>query len=205
MTTPTDPPGHAATGQAATGQAATGQAATGQQAANGQTPASQGRNRWPESGMRVSDADRALITDRLSRHFSDGRLDQAEFEARLDRAMRAKTRADLIGLLSDLPEGLSASVDGPDRSRGQRRRERQLFKIQLERERLLLAHERREHRRQERELRRQSLRQLPAIVAIVVAVLVVGTVLRHIYSLWLVIAVLVFLWLRYVQRGRGSN
>jgi hypothetical protein len=187
-------------------QAGPGQASPEQTGANpASAGAPDGRNRWPEAGMRVSDADRALITDRLSRHFSDGRLDQAEFEVRLDRAMRAKTRADLIGLLSDLPEGLTASVEGPDRSRAQRRRERQLFKIQLERERLLLAHERREHRRQERELRRQSLRQLPAIVAVVVVVLVVGTVLRHIYSVWLVIAVLVFLWLRHVQRGRSNS
>ncbi len=198
MTIPIEPD---QTGAVQTGAVQTGAVQTGAV----QTGAGEGRNRWPESGMRVSDADRALITDRLSRHFSDGRLDQAEFEARLDRAMRAKTRADLIGLLSDLPEGLTASVDGPDRSRGQRRRERQLFKIQLERERLLLAHERREHRRQERELRRQSLRQLPVIVALVVVVLVVGTVLRHIYSLWLVIAVLAFLWLRHVQRGRNNS
>jgi hypothetical protein len=187
-------------------QAGLGQAGPEQTSAKpASAGAPDGRNRWPESGMRVSDADRALITDRLSRHFSDGRLDQAEFEVRLDRAMRAKTRADLIGLLSDLPEGLTASVEGPDRSRAQRRRERQLFKIQLERERLLLAHERREHRRQERELRRQSLRQLPAIVAFVVVVLVVGTVLRHIYSVWLVIAVLVFLWLRHAQHGRSKS
>lgn len=156
--------------------------------------------------MRVSDAERAIIADRLALHFSDGRLDQAEFDDRLDRAMRAKTRSDLIGLLSDLPEGVTAPSDGdPQRPRGQRRRERQLLKVQLERERLLLAHERREHRRQERELRRQSLRQLPAIVALVVVVLAVGTVLRHIYSLWLVLAVLVFLWLRHVQRGRSNS
>lgn len=200
MTTPSGP-GQTGPGQAGPEPVGVEQTGANQAAAG----APDGRNRWPESGMRVSDADRALITDRLSKHFSDGRLDQAEFEARLDRAMRAKTRADLIGLLSDLPEGLTASVEGPDRSRGQRRRERQLFKIQLERERLLLAHERREHRRQERELRRQSLRQLPAMVALVVVVLVVGTVLRHIYSVWLVIAVLVFLWLRHVQRGRSDS
>jgi Domain of unknown function (DUF1707) len=155
--------------------------------------------------MRVSDAERSVIADRLARHFSDGRLDQAEFEDRLDRAMRAKTRADLIGLLSDLPEGLPAPGGDPERARSQRRRERQLLKIRLERERLLLAHERREHRRQERELRRQSLRQLPAIVALVVVVLVAAAVLRHIYSVWLVLAVLAFGWLRYAHRGRGDG
>ena len=39
----------------------------------------------------------------LSRHFADGRLDQAEFKARLDRAMGAVTRGDLDGLFDDLP------------------------------------------------------------------------------------------------------
>lgn len=155
--------------------------------------------------MRVSDAERAMVADRLALHFGDGRLDQAEFEDRLDCALRAKTRADLIGLLSDLPEGLPAADSDPERSRRQRRREWQLLKVQLERERLLLAHDRREVRRQERELRRQSLRQLPAIAALVVVVLVAATALRHIYSLWLVLAVVAFLWLRYGHRGHNGS
>src|SRR5215475_16132622 len=53
--------------------------------------------------MRISDADRAEVADRLSKHYSDGRLDQAEFNERLDRAMNAKTQADLNGLFADLP------------------------------------------------------------------------------------------------------
>ena len=53
--------------------------------------------------MRISDADRAEVADRLSKHYSDGRLDQAEFNERLDRAMKAKTQADLNGLFADLP------------------------------------------------------------------------------------------------------
>ena len=53
--------------------------------------------------MRVSDAERNEIGEQLSKHFSDGRLDSAEFQERLDRAMSAKTRADLSGLLVDLP------------------------------------------------------------------------------------------------------
>jgi hypothetical protein len=55
--------------------------------------------------MRISDAERAEVADRLSKHYSDGRLDQAEFNERLDRAMKAKTRADLNGLFADLPAG----------------------------------------------------------------------------------------------------
>jgi DUF1707 SHOCT-like domain len=154
--------------------------------------------------MRVSDADRAMVADRLARHFGDGRLDKAEFDNRLDQALRARTRADLIALLSDLPDGLgTAADDDPRRSRSQRRRERELLRIQLERERLLLRHERREHRRQERELNWHSVRQLPGLVALVVVVLVIATALRHLYSIWLVLAVLAFLWLRY--RGRGPT
>jgi hypothetical protein len=161
---------------------------------------------WPESGMRVSDADRAAVADRLSRHFGEGRLDKAEFDQRLDRALQAKTRADLIALLSDLPEGLvPAPEDDLRRSRSQRRRERELLRIQLERERLLLKHEQREHRRQERELRWHSVSQVPAIIGLVVIVLVVATVLRHLYSIWLVLAVLAFLWLRYGHRGGGGT
>jgi len=53
--------------------------------------------------MRISDADRADVADRLSQHYSDGRLDQAEFNERLDRAMKAKTQSDLAGLFTDLP------------------------------------------------------------------------------------------------------
>ncbi|MGD0242551.1 MAG: DUF1707 domain-containing protein [Streptosporangiaceae bacterium] len=54
--------------------------------------------------MRVSDAERQAVTDRLAEHFSSGRLDQEEFDERVSRAMSAKTRADLNGLFDDLPE-----------------------------------------------------------------------------------------------------
>ncbi len=62
--------------------------------------------------MRVSDAERAEVADRLSRHYGDGRLDQAEFEERLDQAMKAKTRADFDGLFADLPGG-GPGTSGP--------------------------------------------------------------------------------------------
>lgn len=58
---------------------------------------------WAGPDMRVSDAERAEVADRLSKHFSDGRLDQAEFDERLGRAMSAKTQSDLHGLFTDLP------------------------------------------------------------------------------------------------------
>lgn len=66
---------------------------------------------WPPPAMgrgslnlRVSDAERAGVADLLSRHYADGRLDPAEFDDRLHAALGAKTRADLLGVLADLPQ-----------------------------------------------------------------------------------------------------
>jgi hypothetical protein len=64
--------------------------------------------RYSTLHLRVSDAERAEVADRLSKHYADGRLDQAEFAERLDQAMAAKTQADLGGLFVDLPD-----PDGP--------------------------------------------------------------------------------------------
>jgi hypothetical protein len=60
--------------------------------------------------MRVSDAERSAVTDALARHYADGRLDQAEFDERVGRAMKARTRGDFRGLLDDLPH----AADQPD-------------------------------------------------------------------------------------------
>src|ERR1700751_449380 len=54
--------------------------------------------------MRASDAERQAVADRLAEHFSSGRLDQAEFDERVSRAMAAKTRGDLDGLFDDPPD-----------------------------------------------------------------------------------------------------
>jgi hypothetical protein len=75
--------------------------------------------------MRVSDAERQEVADRLAEHFSSGRLDQAEFDDRVGRAMSAKTRADLNGLFDDLPEtGAPAATDPTDPTGQPRRRHR---------------------------------------------------------------------------------
>jgi hypothetical protein len=71
------------------------------------------RRRNSYSGMRISDAERADVADLLSRHYGDGRLDQAEFNERLDQAMKAKTYADLGGLFADLPRTEEEAVEGP--------------------------------------------------------------------------------------------
>ena len=44
------------------------------------------------------------MADRLAAHFGEGRLNQAEFDERVAKAMNATTRGDLSGLLDDLPE-----------------------------------------------------------------------------------------------------
>jgi hypothetical protein len=162
------------------------------------------RASWPDQGMRVSDADRADVADRLAKHYSHGRLDQAEFDERLDRAMNAKTRADLVVLLADLPEGEPPPDDGTP-SRNHRRQQRLILKAQLERERLLLRQERQEHRRRQREMHWHGMRQLLVIIAMVVALLIVVRLLRDIYSVWLIIAILAFLWLRTIHSRRGPG
>jgi GntR family transcriptional regulator len=66
--------------------------------------------------LRVSDAEREAVADRLAEHFAAGRLDQAEFGGRVGRAMSAKTRADLSELFAGLPETGAPAV--PELPRG---------------------------------------------------------------------------------------
>lgn len=76
------------------------------------------RGAYSDQHMRVSDAERQAVADRLAENFSAGRLDQAEFDERVGRAMSAKTRADLNGLFDDLPgTGTPAAPDLPRRRR----------------------------------------------------------------------------------------
>jgi hypothetical protein len=72
---------------------------------------------YSDEHMRVSDAERQAVADRLAEHFASGRLDQAEFDERAGRAMGAKTRADLGGLFADLPETGAPAVTGHPRRR----------------------------------------------------------------------------------------
>ena len=59
---------------------------------------------YTDQHIRISDAERADVADRLATHFGEGRLNQAEFDERVAQAMNAKTRGDLNGLFDDLPE-----------------------------------------------------------------------------------------------------
>ncbi len=53
--------------------------------------------------LRASDAEREATADRLRRHHTDGRLDQDEFQERLERCFAAKTVGELAELARDLP------------------------------------------------------------------------------------------------------
>ena len=65
---------------------------------------------YSDQHLRVSDAERQAVSGQLAEHFAAGRLDQAEFDDRVGRAMGAKTRGDLSGLFSDLPEAGAPAV-----------------------------------------------------------------------------------------------
>jgi Flp pilus assembly protein TadB len=82
---------------------------------------------YPDPGLRVSDAERAEAADRLSKHYGDGRLDQAEFNERLDRVMNAQTRAELSRVFTDLPGSEAAPVVA--RQQPGRRRHRVLWLV----------------------------------------------------------------------------
>ena len=56
-----------------------------------------------DPNLRASDADRDATADRLRQHHTDGRLDQDEFQERLDRCFAAKTVGELAELTRDLP------------------------------------------------------------------------------------------------------
>ncbi len=79
------------------------------------------RASYANPGLRVSDAERAEVADQLSRHYGEGRLSQAEFDERLDQAMRATTQADLSGLTADLP-GTGTAEATPRKRPGRRHR-----------------------------------------------------------------------------------
>jgi len=129
-----------------------------------------------DAGMRVSDAERNEVADELSRNYGEGRLDETEFNHRLDQAMQAKTRSDLTGLLDDLPSPLAALPGGRSGPP-------------------LAPHQPTRPDRPPRGRRR--FRPVELILFVIIAV-IVGHIVTHIFfTPWLLIAVLAFLWLRY--------
>jgi hypothetical protein len=127
-----------------------------------------------DPNMRVSDAERAEVADRLSKHYSDGRLDEAEFNERIDQAMRAKTHADLSGLLTDLPASEASETPKAGHAPGT---------APVPRPRPA----------------RRNHRFLELVLIIVVAV-VAWNVLVHSFIPWLLIGVIAVLWLLYGPR-----
>ena len=68
----------------------------------------------PASRIRAGDADRQQSVDRLARHFTEGRLDSAEYDDRVRRAYGSVYLDELLPLFGDLPAE-PVSLDGYDR------------------------------------------------------------------------------------------
>lgn len=83
---------------------------------------------YTDPDLRVSDAERSEVADRLGRHYGDGRLDQEEFNERIGRAMSAKTQSDLSGLFDDLP-AIDEKPDVPARREHRRSHHTGLFLV----------------------------------------------------------------------------
>ncbi|MBO0843295.1 MAG: DUF1707 and DUF4870 domain-containing protein [Nocardioides sp.] len=65
------------------------------------------------SGLRCTHADRDRVVELLKDAYAEGRLDQAEFDARFDQAMHARTYVELDRVLVDLVPGVApAPVPG---------------------------------------------------------------------------------------------
>jgi hypothetical protein len=129
------------------------------------------RGSYAHRDLRVSDAERAEVADRLAKHYSEGRLDQAEFDERVDQAMRAKTRSDLSGLFDDLP--LTDEPEPSETSRAARVAPR---------------------RRDERPRRRHPILFLALVIVVAITL---GHALVQLYIPWLLIGLLAVLWLVY--------
>jgi DUF1707 SHOCT-like domain len=124
--------------------------------------------------LRVSDAERADVADKLSKHYGDGRLDQAEFNERMERAMSAKTHGDFAGLLADLPDLPDGAEPGASPPANVTRSPS-----------------------------RSPMYRLFVLILIVVAAALLGQALIHSFFPWLLlVAVVAFLWLRNSDRRR---
>jgi Flp pilus assembly protein TadB len=137
------------------------------------------RANYANPGMRVSDAERHEVADRLSRHYADGRLDQEEFDKRMSQAMGATTQADLNGLFADLPGGDEPAgrtrASQPDTASG-------------------ASQASGPHPADRRP--RKPVQRLLALAILIVAVAAVGHAVTHLFFPVVVIGVAVVLWLR---------
>lgn len=65
--------------------------------------------------LRMSDADRERVVDRLRAAFGEGRLSPEEFEERLNKVLAARTFGEVQPLVADLPGG-PVSVTAPEQA-----------------------------------------------------------------------------------------
>ena len=68
-----------------------------------------------DRSLRVGDKERDAVTEILRRAHVEGRLDDDEFQVRLERCLTAKTYADIDGLIADFPR--EVAVAEPTRHR----------------------------------------------------------------------------------------
>lgn len=68
----------------------------------------------PGPSFRVGEAERAAACDALAEHFAAGRLDPAELDDRLARAVAARSQADLHVLFADLRPRRTVPDPAPD-------------------------------------------------------------------------------------------
>ena len=145
-------------------------------------PKPRSRAAYGNPSMRISDAERAEVSDRLSQHYGDGRLDEAEFGKRLDQAMHAVTQSDLDGLFDDLPDGAAGHGGLADSGRtGQGRAGRRPSGPE---------------RPAANGRRRTPASRVVGLAVLVVIAVIVGQALTHLFIPWILIAVVAFVWLR---------
>jgi hypothetical protein len=68
--------------------------------------------------MRISDADRDHVVERLREHYADGRLTSDELDERITATLSAKTYGDLRAVMADLPEPQPVGAPGPQGALG---------------------------------------------------------------------------------------
>ena len=150
----------------------------------------------PADGLRVGDSERAEVADLLAWHFSQGRLDRAELDDRLDQAMRAKTRADLTGLVADLPG--SEPAWGP----GDRLRARRPTRAWPAPDNAPPGSDQPTDSRAAAAAGRHRLGQLALIAAVAVVIALAVRAVTHSVGGWLVLALIAVLWLQSRNRVR---
>jgi len=72
----------------------------------------------PPAQVRASDRERDEVVARLQTAFGEGRLDDAEFDARMRSALGARTRGELAAFVADLPADTAAPLPVPVPAKG---------------------------------------------------------------------------------------